>query len=101
MRTRRAIEIETDAASLAELRHLRARTVEVSFDDGTPPLPALAGVHADLIGPNVVRFEVAGSIAPLLDALAGHNVRSLTSREPSLEEIFVHHYDRGGPRVGS
>jgi ABC-2 type transport system ATP-binding protein len=36
---------------------------------------------------------VTGSPQPLLAALAGRPVVTLTSREPSLEEIFLHHYD--------
>ena len=43
-------------------------------------------------GPGALRFEVAGTIGPLIAALAEHPVATLTSREPSLEEIFLHHY---------
>ena len=43
---------------------------------------------------------MTGSVGPLLEALAGHEVVALTSREPSLEEIFLHHYDAGDGRVG-
>ena len=32
--------------------------------------------------------------------LAGHPVTALISREPSLEEIFLHHYDGSDGRVG-
>jgi ABC-2 type transport system ATP-binding protein len=31
-------------------------------------------------------------MGPLLDALAGTGVVELTSREPSLEELFLAHY---------
>lgn len=51
-------------------------------------------------GPNTLRFEVSGSIGPLITALAEHPVATLTSREPSLEEIFVHHYDSTGGHAG-
>jgi ABC-2 type transport system ATP-binding protein len=37
-------------------------------------------------------------VGPLIDALAGYPVESLHSREPSLEEIFLHHYDDGDAR---
>ena len=43
---------------------------------------------------------MTGEVGPLLDELAGHPVRSLTSRQPSLEEIFLHHYDSSDGRVG-
>jgi ABC-2 type transport system ATP-binding protein len=48
-------------------------------------------------GANALRFEVSGSVGPLIAALAGHDVAGLTSREPSLEEIFIHHYDGRRP----
>jgi ABC-2 type transport system ATP-binding protein len=44
-------------------------------------------------GEHSLRFEVTGSIEPLLKALAEQPVVALTSREPSLEEIFLHHYE--------
>ena len=36
---------------------------------------------------------MTGGVGPLIGALARHPVLALTSREPSLEEIFLHHYD--------
>jgi ABC-2 type transport system ATP-binding protein len=82
-----------DEGTLAELRHLSAHTVEATFAGEAPTLPALDGVRSVEAGPNALRFEVTGAIGPLLAALAAHPVEALTSREPSLEEIFLHHYD--------
>jgi len=58
-------------------------------------------VRVTSAGPNAIRCEVTGSIGPLIEALAGHPVVSLTSREPSLEEIFLHHYDTSDGRVAA
>jgi ABC-2 type transport system ATP-binding protein len=85
-----------DQGTLAELRHLSAQTVEVTFDGPAPNLGPLPGVHVVSAGANALRCEVTGSMAPLLRALAPHPVVTLTSREPSLEEIFLHHYDGDG-----
>jgi ABC-2 type transport system ATP-binding protein len=82
-----------DQGTLAELRHLSTQTVEVTFSDRVPQLPALPGVQVNQAGPNALRFEVSGSVGPVINALAGHPVTALVSREPSLEEIFMHHYD--------
>jgi len=82
-----------DQGTLAELRHLSTQTVEVTFSDRAPQLPPLPGVQVNPAGPNALRFEVSGSVGPVINALAGHPVTALVSREPSLEEIFMHHYD--------
>ncbi len=91
-----------DQGTLQELRHLGAQTVEVTFAGATPQLPPLPGVHVQSAGPNALRFEVTEGIGPLVDALAaagGGAIKTLTSREPSLEEIFLHHYDGSDGRV--
>ena len=88
-----------DQGTLAELRHLGAQTVEVTFAGPVPALPEITGVAAVAAGENALSFEVTGSVAPLLSALAGKDVVSLRSREPSLEEIFLHHYEDGDGRV--
>ena len=67
--------------------------MDVTFEGQAPSLPALPGVQVNPAGPNALRFEVSGSVGPVITALAGHPVTALVSREPSLEEIFMHHYD--------
>ena len=86
-----------DEGTLADLRHLVAQTVDVTFDGPPPELRLPDGVRAERVGTTGVRYEVTGPIRPLLVALADQPVRTLLSREPSLEEIFLHHYGgRGG-----
>jgi ABC-2 type transport system ATP-binding protein len=82
-----------DEGTLAQLRHLNSQTVEVTFGGTPPELDAVPGVRVVHATGNAVRLEVTGSPQPLLAALAGLPVVTLTSREPSLEEIFLHHYD--------
>jgi len=92
-----------DEGTLGELRHLAVQTVEVTFAGHAPELPALEGVHVQTAGPNALRIEVSGGIGPLIAALAdlgGSSIKTLSSREPSLEEIFLHHYDGSDVRVG-
>ncbi|HST33730.1 MAG TPA: ABC transporter ATP-binding protein [Solirubrobacteraceae bacterium] len=90
-----------DEGTLAELRHLGAQTVEVTFAGPAPELPSLPGVSVVQAGSNALRCEVTGSVGPLIAALAPHPVVALTSREPSLEEIFLHHYAISGADVGN
>jgi len=82
-----------DQGTLAELRHLSAQTIEVTFAGRVPRLDPLPGVEVTSTGPETARFEVSGDVGPLIDQLAGHPVTSLTSRQASLEEIFLHHCD--------
>jgi ABC-2 type transport system ATP-binding protein len=89
-----------DEGTLADLRHLGAQTIEVTFAGRAPSLPQLPGVSVTSAGANALRCEVTGSVGPLIAALAEHPVVALTSREPSLEEIFLHHYDTSDGRVG-
>jgi ABC-2 type transport system ATP-binding protein len=84
-----------DEGTLEQLRHLSAQTVEVTFTGPLPDLGSLPGVTVSAMGPSGLRLEVAGSIGPVIAALAETQVASLISREPSLEEIFLHHYDHG------
>ena len=89
-----------DQGTLAELKHLSATTIEATFAGEAPPIEPLPGVEVERVAPEKLRFEVSGDVGPLIDELAGHKVTSLTSREPSLEEIFLHHYDSSDGRVG-
>ena len=89
-----------DQGTLTELRHLSAQTVEVTFEGRPPELPPLPGVEAETAGANGLRFRVTGGVGPLIAALADRPVVSLESRAPSLEEIFLHHYEGEDGRGG-
>jgi ABC-2 type transport system ATP-binding protein len=84
-----------DQGSLAQLRHLSARTVEVSFTAAHVTLDALRrldGVEVAGANDHHVVLQVRGEMGPLLQELAKLPVKTLDSREPSLEEIFLVHY---------
>jgi ABC-2 type transport system ATP-binding protein len=90
-----------DEGTLAELRHLSTQTVEITFDGPAPDLEGIPGLEVTRVDAHAVQCEVSGSIRPLLAALADQPVMSMTSREPSLEEIFLHHYDASDGHVGA
>ena len=89
-----------EEGTLADLRHLSARVVEATYDGTRPELELPDGVTSTAVGESAVRFDVRGPVGPLIDRLAGTGVIALVSREPSLEELFLAHYDRGGEHVG-
>jgi ABC-2 type transport system ATP-binding protein len=88
-----------DEGTLAELRHLSAHVVDASFAETPPDFPQIDGVTVTRTGDASLRFTVRGAIGPLLDHLGGTGVVALTSREPSLEELFLAHYGRRGEDV--
>jgi ABC-2 type transport system ATP-binding protein len=86
-----------DVGTLDELRHLRARRVELRFDGSAPDLGRVPGVTVVGHDDGVVRADVRGSMGPLIHALSGADVVSMDSREPTLEEIFLSHYGDAEP----
>ncbi len=85
-----------EMGTLEEMRHLSTLTVEMTFDDTPPDLAAVPGVQRMVTEGRHVHLEVQGPIGPLVSRLAGTGLRTLTSREPSLEELFLAHYGPGG-----
>ncbi len=83
-----------ESGTLAELRHL-TRT-SITADTATPPtgLDTLPGVHDLTIDGDRVRCEVdTAHLDELMRVLAGAGIRSLTSQPPTLEELFLRHYE--------
>jgi ABC-2 type transport system ATP-binding protein len=92
LREGRLVEMGT----LAEMRHLSALSVEVTFDGSVPDLAGVPGVMSVHVEGRVVRCQVAGSVQPLLEVLARSGTHGILSREPSLEELFLAHYGTDG-----
>jgi ABC-2 type transport system ATP-binding protein len=88
LRAGRLVEMGT----MAEMRHLSALTVEVTFSRGVPDVTEIPGVSSVDVQGSTLRCQVRGSVEPLLNSLANSGVRELLSREPSLEELFLSHY---------
>jgi ABC-2 type transport system ATP-binding protein len=86
-------------ARLEELHEMHVRHVEVEFADGAQPdlVKSIPGVEDVQSNRHRVSFTVRGSIEPVVDALAGHHVVNLSSREPSLEEVFLTYYEDSPP----
>jgi ABC-2 type transport system ATP-binding protein len=81
-----------DTGTLDDLRGLSARTVEATFVGAAPDLSAIEGLTNVVVDGAHVRCQVSGSMTPLLRALADAGATEVTSREPSLEELFLAHY---------
>ncbi len=88
-----------ETGRLDVLRGLAAVHVLAQLDAPAPDLSGLDGVSNVVVADHgrSVECDVAGSIQPLLQVLTDAGVHHLTTREPSLEELFLSHYGAGHP----
>ncbi|HYY80312.1 MAG TPA: ABC transporter ATP-binding protein [Actinomycetes bacterium] len=82
-----------EAGTLAELRHLTRTSITAELARPPDGLAGLAGVHDLQVEGTRVHCQVD---TPRLDEVLRHlsaaGVRSLTSQPPTLEELFLRHY---------
>ncbi len=81
-----------ELGTLAEMRHLSAVTIEATFEGKPPVCKGIKGVSNVHVTGNTLTAQVNGTIAPLLEVLTPARPKSLLSREPSLEELFLSLY---------
>ena len=83
-----------ESGTLSELRHLGRVTVTAELAGEPGGLLDLPGVHDLRIDGHRVECRVdAEALDPAVRALAELGVRALTSRPPTLEEVFLRHYE--------
>jgi ABC-2 type transport system ATP-binding protein len=83
-----------ETGTLASLRHLTRTSIEAELAHAPDGLAALPGVHALEVDGARVRAEVdTAQLQPVLEQLVRAGVRSLVSRPPTLEELFLRHYE--------
>lgn len=87
-----------ESGTLAELRHLTRTQVDVQL---TVPVPAALaahpGVHDAVLAGHRLTCQVDDvELGGLVARLSALGIRSLTSTPPTLEELFLRHYDEGG-----
>jgi ABC-2 type transport system ATP-binding protein len=88
---RQGVVVETGV--LSEMRHLRRTTIDAEVERAVTGLSELDGVHEVRTEESRVRFTVDGEhMDKVIAWLAPHGVRSLLSRPPTLEELFMRHY---------
>ena len=85
-----------DTGTLTDLRHLTRTTIDAELTRAPEGLDGLAGVHGLTVegtGPFRVHLELdPPALDQVLQHLSGSGVRALTSRPPTLEELFLRHY---------
>ncbi|HET7517668.1 MAG TPA: ABC transporter ATP-binding protein [Actinomycetes bacterium] len=82
-----------ESGTLAELRHLTRTSITAELAVPPDGLLELPGVHDLEIDGTRVRLQVdPASLDGVLRQLTSVGVRSLTSQPPTLEELFLRHY---------
>ena len=81
-----------ESGPLEVLRGYAALRVRAVLAGAVPDVTGVAGVHDVRVEGRVLECSVTGPVQPLLTALAGSVVEHLTTREPSLEELFLSRY---------
>lgn len=85
-----------DSGSLSQLRHLSRTSIQADLVRPPTGLDGLAGVHDLEVEGTRVRCQVDTSqLDAALRRLSDHGIRSLVSRPPTLEELFLRHYGSG------
>ncbi|WP_329044177.1 ABC transporter ATP-binding protein [Amycolatopsis sp. NBC_01488] len=87
-----------ESGTLDELRHLGRITIDASLAHVPSDLAALPGVHdLSTYGSHVHLSVDPASLDDLMRRLAEAGLRSLVSRPPTLEELFLRHYRHDEP----
>ncbi len=99
IREGRLVKVDTVEA----LRDLAHHQVEIRFAApvGAAEFSGLPGVSDVVVAGCDVRMRVTGSIAPVVQVAARHELVDLASREPSLEQTFLAQYGREAVEVNS
>lgn len=86
-----------ESGTLTELRHLTRTSISAELEKPPTGLDKLPGVHDLMVDDKRVSCQVDTSG---LDGLLGHltpfGVRSLVSQPPTLEDLFLRHYETEG-----
>jgi ABC-2 type transport system ATP-binding protein len=93
IRDGRAVE----SGTLSELRHLTSTSVSAELAKPPEGLELLPGVHGLRVDGNRVRCQVDSTgLDGLLRQLTTFGLRNLTSQPPTLEDLFLRHYEAEG-----
>ncbi|MEV4620843.1 ABC transporter ATP-binding protein [Asanoa sp. NPDC049573] len=84
-----------ETGTLTELRHLTRTAIHAELAASPNGLGSLPGVHDLVVEGERVRFQVDNAeLDTVLRALTTVGVRGLTSQPPTLEELFLRHYQK-------
>ena len=86
--------VVVESGTIAQLRHLTRTAVRAEVAVVPTGIDALPGVHEVVVEGNRITASVdSGGLPALMTVLGGAGVTALTSAPPTLEELFLRHYE--------
>jgi ABC-2 type transport system ATP-binding protein len=86
-----------ESGTLTELRHLTRTSITAELAGPADGLVELAGVHDLVLDGTRVQFQVdTAQLNEAVARLSAAGIRSLVSQPPTLEELFLRHYQTDG-----
>ncbi|MCB0937612.1 MAG: ABC transporter ATP-binding protein [Mycobacterium sp.] len=87
-----------ETGTLASMRHLSRTTIKAELMGNPGDVSRIPGVEDVRVVDGVLHAAVdSASLPDFMWALSRAGVRSLVSQPPTLEELFLRHYDLGAP----
>lgn len=83
-----------ESGTLSELRHLTRTSIDAELSTTATTITDLGGVHDLVVVGNRVRCQVDNdALDRVMRHLAELGIRSLSSHPPTLQEVFLRHYE--------
>ncbi len=83
-----------ETGTLADLRHLTRTSIQAELSASPNGIASLPGVHNPEVEGNRVRCEVdTAQLDGLMKQLAASGIKCLVAQPPTLEELFLRHYE--------
>ena len=90
--------VVVESGTMAQLRHLTRTSVVADVDMVPAGIEHLPGVHDVVVdGRRVTASVESHGLSPLMASLGSGGLTSLTTAPPTLEEIFLRHYQEALP----
>ena len=91
-----------ETGTLESMRHLSRTSIKAELFSAPADLSTIAGVTDVSFDGHTLHAQVDGaSLAEVVKALGDAGVRSLVSQPPTLEELFLQHYDTSTDAIDS
>ncbi len=86
-----------ESGTLGSMRHLSRTSIKAEMIGDPGDLRRITGVADVSVEGNTLRAQVdSDSLGEVIKVLGDAGVRSLISQPPTLEDLFLRHYDVGG-----